>query len=217
MRLTLSEAAELLQTPEPLLEDLVVHGGLPAFRMHDRFWVNRAELLEWAASRGVPFSRRLYSAGTSDLASALAQGRTYGGLPASSLEATLRALVEGLPLRVGVDRSELLEMILARELEEPTVIPPGFLLPHARMPAVLDVDEPLLAVGYPAQALRVGSHDICAVFMLVTPSARAHLHLLARLARALHEPSFCKAVEEHAELERLLELAAVADEPLSVR
>ena len=134
-----------------------VHSGLPAFRMHDRLWVNRAELLEWAASRGIPFSRRLYSDGASDLAAALAKGGAHANLPAGSLEDSLTALVQALPIASPADRAALLDMILARELDEPTVVAPGILIPHARMPAVLDVDEPILAVGYPAQSLRVGT------------------------------------------------------------
>jgi hypothetical protein len=53
--------------------------------------------------------------------------------------------------------------------------------------------------------------------MLVTPTARSHLHLLARLARALHDPEFCRAIEQRGALDRLLPLVAGADEPASVR
>lgn len=216
MRLTLTEAAELLGTGEAQVEDLVVKSALPAFKMHDRLWVNRTELLEWAASRGVRFSRRVYSHGESNLSAALERGGVHE-LAASSLEAALCALVQRLPLPPDVDREELLDVLRVRDPCSPTVVAPGVLIPHARMPVVLDVDEPLLGLGYLREPLPIGSDSVGAVFLLVTPTVRAHLHLLARLARVLHDPSLCGAVERQEGIERVLQLTAEADEPVSVR
>lgn len=216
VRLTLTEAAELLGTGEAEVEALVVRSALPAFKMHDRLWVNRTDLLEWAASRGVRFSRRVYSHGASNLSSALARGGTHE-LPAPSLDAALAALVDRLPLPPDVDRAELRDILLVRDPCAPTVVAPGVLIPHARMPVVLEVDEPLLALGYFQEPLQVGTASVRAVFLLVTPTVRAHLHLLARLARVLHDPTLCGAIERRDGLERLLQLVADADEPVSVR
>lgn len=216
VRLTLPEAAELLGTGEAQVEDLVVNSALPAFKMHDRLWVNRSELLEWAASRGVRFSRRVYSHGASNLSAALSRGGSHE-LVAASLDTALAELVQRLALPPDVDRAELLDVLQVRDPCSPTVVAPGVLIPHARMPIVLDVEEPLLGLGYLREPLRIGSDSVGAVFLLVTPTVRAHLHLLARLARVLHDPSLCGAIERRESLELLLQLVVEADEPVSVR
>ena len=217
MRLSLGEAAELLGAPEAILEDWVVRRGLPAFRIHERLWVNRAELLEWAAARGIRFSSRLYTRGTSDLAAALERGGVHRDLPAESAEAALRALAKRLPLLSESETELLLDIIVSREVREPTIVAPGLLLPHARMPAVLDVDQPLLAVGYPSSKLRIGKQEVHTIFMLITPNPRSHLEVLARLARALHDPAFLAALAEQVDLATLLALVESADGAVSVR
>jgi excisionase family DNA binding protein len=51
MKLTVREAAKLLNTSEKSVYRWIKQGLLPAYRINDQYRINRAELLEWATSR----------------------------------------------------------------------------------------------------------------------------------------------------------------------
>src|SRR5689334_21280352 len=52
MKLTVQEAAKFLEQPESSVYRWIKEGSLPAHKANERYWLNRAELLEWATSRG---------------------------------------------------------------------------------------------------------------------------------------------------------------------
>jgi PTS system nitrogen regulatory IIA component len=51
-----------------------------------------------------------------------------------------------------------------------------------------------------------------ALFLILSPSVRAHLHLLGRLSFGLRQPSFAKAVRKQAGRQEILKEAARIDE-----
>jgi PTS system nitrogen regulatory IIA component len=100
----------------------------------------------------------------------------------------VRAAVDRLPADVGLDRGLLAQMLELQGALGVTAIGGGFAIPHVRGPIVLPLGQPVLALGLLAQPVDFGAPDgrpVQALFTLVTPTIRVHLHLLARLSAAL--------------------------------
>lgn len=196
MQLTVREAARVLGVPEQALERWVRRGELPAQLVDDRYRVNRIELIEWAAQRKMPVSPEILEEpglahrGLPPLSQAVRAGGIHRDLPAGTKEQLLRAMIDRLPAPPGFDREFLFRMVLAREHLGSTSLGNGVAIPHPREPIVLRLDEPAVAVFLPERpvAFDVGPpvHTIC---LVVTPSTRAHLHLLAALSTALRDPA----------------------------
>jgi PTS system nitrogen regulatory IIA component len=215
VKLTVRDAAELLGLPQDKVYRWIEAGTLPAYKMNDQYRINRAELLEWATSQGVPVSPQLFREPNAEavprgVADALAKGGVQRGVVGATKEETLRSVVRRLPLPPEVDRELLLDVLLAREALGSTGVGDGIAIPHVRNPIVLHVDEPLLSVVYLARPVDFDAIDgkpVKTLFTIVAPTVRTHLHLLSRLAFLLKQPRFRDAVAREADADELARLA----------
>lgn len=199
MELSVREVARLLGISEEAVYRLADDEGLPAQRVDDQLRVNRAELLEWATARGIAVSGELFGAETPvalpTLAEALAAGGVVPDLPGNDKGSVLAALVNAMPLPEGVDRAFLLSVLEAREALGSTGIGDGIAIPHPRNPIVLRVKMPLVTLCFLARPVDFGALDgkpVYALFSLISPTPKLHLHLLSRLAYVLRDGA-CKA------------------------
>jgi PTS system nitrogen regulatory IIA component len=137
------------------------------------------------------------------------------GLAGSDKAGVLRALVEALPLPPGTDREELLLMFAGREALGSTALGEGLAVPHPRQPIVIPGKPPSVTVCFLAQPLEFGAPDkqpVHTLFALLSPTVRAHVHLLARLIAALRDPGFRDALRRKAPADELLEQARRVEE-----
>jgi len=211
MELSTRDAARLLRVSEAELLRWIRAGELPAHRSRERYWLNESELLEWAAERGVApdpeLGSRWESAAPTSLSAALEVGGIHHGVPGGTKEAALQAVVERLPLGPDHDREFVLQVLLAREALGSTGIGDGIAIPHVRNPLVLRLDSTALMLCFLAEPVEYGSLDgrsVDVLFTLVTPSVRAHLHLLSRLSYALRDGGFRQALRAAASAEWIL-------------
>lgn len=210
MNLTLRRAAELLEVSQDQVMRWVESDGLPARRVRTRYRFNRIELLEWAWRHRQPIHPSVVHGDEPiRLTAALELGGIHDDLPGTTPRDALAALVEALPLPDSVDRAYLLEMILARESLCPTGIGEGLAIPHPRNPIVLHVDAPLLAIGFLRNPIvgfsAVDRMPVKTLLMIVAPTIRLHLQLLARLNTFLHEPEILGCLKGKVRPETLLE------------
>lgn len=213
MQLTLRDVAELLGVPERTVRRWIEARGLPGHRIRDQWRFHRGELLDWVAhqrpgSQTTRFERaRLFAgeAGT-PLSDALEAGGVLQELPGATGPEAIRAAVERMELPAA-SRPVLLEFLLARERLASTALGEGIAIPHPRRPIVLDVPTPRLTVAHlarPLEGLAPDGQPVATLFLLVCPTARAHLRLLARLSTALGDPGLRQALGQRAGREQLL-------------
>ena len=126
-----------------------------------------------------------------------------------------------MKLPEDVDPEFLYQVLLAREALGSTGIGDGIAIPHVRNPIVLHLSRPTVTLCFLEQPVDFGALDgqpVSTLFTLVSPTVRAHLHLLSRLAFALRHPRFKAAVQSQASREEILDAlreaeAAVATPP----
>jgi PTS system nitrogen regulatory IIA component len=76
---------------------------------------------------------------------------------------------------------------------ESTAIGDGIAIPHVRNPIVLHVPQPVVTLCFLEEPVDFGALDgqpVHTLFTLISPTVKAHLHLLSRLAFALRNPDF---------------------------
>jgi len=153
----------------------------------------------------------------SALAGAMRAGGILSEAPGATLAEVLCAVVTAmLPEARQAERELTLAMLAAREATGVTAVGGGILVPHVRAPLILG-DAPRILLAYPLTPLPQSvvptpdGQPITTVFVLASPTVRAHLTLLALLAAALRDADFCQAVLSRAPEAALLTAAAAAE------
>ncbi len=213
MQLTVRDVAGLLNVSEKTIYRWIREGNIPSYRINEQYRFHRAELLEWATARRIEVSAGIFEepAGADGRMPTLSEALQAGGivyrLTGKDKESVLVAAVDAMRLPSEVDRGKLLSVLLAREALASTGVGDGIAIPHVRSPIVLHVSEPTITLCFLERPVDFGSLDgkpIHCLFMLVSPTVRAHLHLLSRLAFALRDPAFKDLVAHQALRDDLL-------------
>lgn len=224
MQLTVQDVANLLKVSEKTVYRWIADNGLPGYRISGQFRFNRAELLEWATSRRIQVSPQIFqepeSGGTQldTMTEGLQAGGIHYRVGGAEKESALRCVVETLPLPEEVDRSFLLQVLLAREALSSTGIGDGIAIPHVRNPIVMHVPRPMVSLCFLERPVEFGALDgrpVYALFTLISPSVRAHLHLLSRLAFLLRDDGFKSAISRQAMREDILSEARRVEDSLA--
>ncbi len=230
MQLTVREAAQLLQVPEESVYKWIREKGLPASLFNDQYRIHRVGLAEWAQEHQLtllPEPATKHKQPLPTLAEALGAGGVHQDIPGTDKRAVLRAVMDRLRLPAGADREFLFQMLMAREDQGSTGFGEGIAIPHVRNPIVMNIDRPAVTLCYLECPIDFGAVDrlpVFALFTMLNPTIRIHLHLLARLAFALKQPSFLAKVraragetEIQAEAARIEGPAQPAASPTSAR
>jgi PTS system nitrogen regulatory IIA component len=211
MHLSAREAARLLGVSEAQLEKWLKSGELASSRINDQYRLNRIDLLEFASSRSLDISPDLLEGleqlQLPSLADAIRAGGVHGGITGKDKAAILRAVVDRLQNVSKGERDLLHRVLVAREALGSTGFGNGLAIPHPRNPIVLRVQRPEVAICYlepPADFDALDGKPVHTLFTVVTPSTRAHLHLLALIAQVSRDPAFVAALEARADADALL-------------
>lgn len=213
MQLTARDAAKLLDVSEKTLYRWIEDKKLPVYKVNDQLRISKAELLEWANTHKIRISGDMFqepdSAGRPlpPLSQAFEAGGAYYAVPGTTKEQVLRTMVEKLRLPPEIDREFLHSVLLARESLGSTGIGDGIAVPHVRNPVVLHVAEPCVTVCFLENPIDFDSVDkkpVHTLFSLISPTPRAHLHLLSRLCASLNDPGFRGAILRKASFDVLL-------------
>jgi len=221
MQLTVQNVAELLNVSEKTVYRWLNDQSLPGYRVSGQYRFNRAEVLEWATSRRINVSPKIFQEPESDgtplpvLSEALLAGGIHYRVGGTDKESVLRAVVETMRLPDEVDREFLVRVLLAREALGSTGIGDGIAIPHVRNPVVLHVSKPMVSLCFleqPVDFAAIDGRPVYALFSLVSPTVRGHLHLLSRLAYALRDKGVTAVIARQGSREEILnELRRVED------
>lgn len=226
MQLDVRDVAKLLNVNEKTIYRWVQQGNLPAYRVNSHYRFNRAELLEWATARKINMSVDIFlePEGASTSAPTLVEALTAGGifyrLGGRDKESALRAVVEIMRLPDDVDRDFLLQVLLAREAMASTAIGDGIAIPHVRNPIVLHVPRPMITLCFLETPVDFGALDklpVNRLFTLISPTVRAHLALLSRLAFALRDPGFKDVIRREGSREDIMSEARRVEAELAAQ
>lgn len=225
MQLTVKDAAYLLNVSEKTIYRWIKQEIIPVYRINEQLRFNRAELLEWATSRRIQVSPEIFNEGDKpetplpSLSEAIKAGGISYRLGGSDKPSVLRALIDVIKLPEEVDQEFLFQVLLARESLGSTGIGDGIAIPHVRNPIVLHVTKPLIALCFLEHPIAFGSIDgqpVSTLFALISPTVRAHLHMLSRLSFVLQNAEFRGALKRQASRDELMTIMAKTEAGIPV-
>ena len=223
MRLSVKDVAGLLNVSEKTVYRWIKQEVIPFYRVNEQFRFNRAELLEWATAQRIQVSPEIFledetsKAPLPSLSEALKAGGVAYRVGGEDKPSVLRALVEVLNLPEEVDREFLYQVLQARETLGSTGIGEGIAIPHVRNPVVLHLSKPTITLCFlehPIDFRAIDGQPVNILFTLISPTVRAHLHLLSRLSFALKNQEFRDVLKRQASREELMEAVVRAETAL---
>ncbi|AJF05323.1 PTS sugar transporter subunit IIA [Geoalkalibacter subterraneus] len=224
MNTSVKEAAELLRVSEKTIYRWIKQEILPVYKVNEQYRFNRAELLEWATSRRMGISPEAFhepeasGAALPTLFESLETGGIVYRLDGNTRKTVLARLVDELRLPEEVDREYLLKVLNAREQLASTGVGGGIAIPHPRNPVLLHITKPSVTLAFlekPVDFHALDGKPVHTLFCLISPTLRAHLHLLSVLSFALRDPGFRAAIENQASREEIFSTLKRVTEELS--
>lgn len=200
MQLTVRDVAQLFEVPERQVYRWIAREGLSAYRVHEQYRCNRAELLEWAMARHLNIPPQLFYEQVRTpiprLGDALQAGGVFYQLRASGRESAWRVLLG--TLKLPADPDFLVHVLAAQERLFSTIFGAGIAIPHVRTPLVLSVPAPMLALGFFERPVEwEGGQSVHVLFLAICRTLSEHWHVLSRLSFALRNAQFTEAITEH--------------------
>ncbi len=220
MKLTVKDAAQLLNVSEKTIYRWIKQGTIPVYRLNDQYRFNRVEILEWATSQRITLSPEIFleqegsQTPLPTLTDALVAGGVSYRVGGKDLATVLRSVVDVMKLPEEVDREFLFQVLWTREKMGSTGIGDGIAIPHVRNPIVLHVNKPSITLCFLDNPIDFGSIDgqlVSILFVLVSPTIKAHLHLLSRLAYVLQNTDFKSVLKSQASREEIMASLALAE------
>lgn len=216
MLMKASEVAALLNSDESAVIRWIKKEKLPATMVQGSYRINRVDLLEWATEHGIKVPPELFQSVEVDielptLSKALEAGGVHCGVPGRDKLSVLGNVVALLQLPPQVDPDFLLQVLLAREALGTTAIGDGIAIPHVRNPILLqNKPQPAISLCFLQNPIDFGALDgkpVKVLFLLTSPTVKVHLHLLSRLAYALHDPGFRDSLNQSCNAAAIMEAA----------
>ncbi|MCD6526000.1 MAG: PTS sugar transporter subunit IIA [Desulfuromonas sp.] len=225
MNLSVKDAAQILSVSEKTIYRWIKKNVLPAYKVHESYRFNRAELLEWATSRRMGVAADAFSEPESDgdplptLYDALEAGGVAYRIEGKTRNEVLIDAVDHLRLPEEVDREYLTKVLITREQLASTAIGNGIAIPHPRSPGLLNVLRAKVTLCFLEEAIDFHALDglpVKILFIIIAPNLRVHLHLLSRLSFALHDPDFCQMLNNTECREKIFATLAAAEEKIKI-
>ncbi|WP_020674902.1 PTS sugar transporter subunit IIA [Geopsychrobacter electrodiphilus] len=199
MNLNVKDAARLLSVSEKTIYRWIKQDIVPAYKVHESYRFNRAELLEWATARRRGVAGDAYEEPEADdqplpsLTDALETGGVFYRVEGKTREEVLTDAVGHLRVPEDIDLGHLTQMLITREQLAPTATGSGIAIPHPRSPGLLNVLRPTVTLCFleePVDFHALDGQPVSILFMIIAPNLRSHLHLLSRLSFVLHNSDF---------------------------
>ncbi len=199
MQLAVKDVSTLFGVSEKTVCDWIKHRNLLSHQVNGEHRFNPAELLEWASEHKISLSADIMEepgqgeAPPPRLDDALRAGGICHHVSGADKASVLRKVVDMMQLPREIDRDFLYQVLLARESLGSTAIGDGIAIPHVRHPIVVHTPHPTVTLCFLEHPIDFGATDgkpVDILFTLVSPTVRAHQHMLSRLALALKDPLF---------------------------
>ena len=196
MFLNVIELAESFGVEESVVENWVRNEGLPCVPDRGRLLFDRAQVVTWAASRGLAAKAGFLTAearpggAVPRLEAMLRTGGIWRDVAPGRVMDRLAEVVGKLPGATPAIRQLLLQRLRTPQAISWAPVGHGLAFPHLRTPVALGRDAGTLALLFLGGTLQVeepapDDSPITRLLFFVAPSPRAHLELLGQLSAAL--------------------------------
>ncbi|MDA8403834.1 MAG: PTS sugar transporter subunit IIA [Desulfobacteraceae bacterium] len=223
MELGARQVAALLNISEKKLYQWISRKKIPLIRVGSQYRFNKAQLIEWAISQKIILSPAIFTddepdvSGIHRLDETLKRGGVFYNVKGVDIRTVLEEVISLMPLPPEIDRSYVLQVLLARETMGSTGIGNGIALPHVRNPIIMHITHPVISLCFLENPIEFNALDgkpVHTLFTIISPTPKTHLQVLSRISYALRDPGFAETIKQKADKDRIINAAATIENAL---
>ncbi len=221
MQLTIKDVTKYFNVSARTIYRWINQNAIPVYKLNDQYRFSRAELIEWACSKKIPFISDLITSETETdsgklptLHDVISRSGIHYRLEGKNKETVIKNMIDVIKLPEEIDRDFLFQMVMAREKLASTGVGDGIALPHVRNPVILNVNTPLVSICFLEKPVDFGALDNIPVFCLfsvISPSIRIHLHVMSRTAFVLKDKHVKSVLKKQATRAEILDVINKAE------
>lgn len=206
MKLQLKELAAALNITSRTVERWIRQGRIPVRIKENHCVFSLPSLRKWADANNLTYTppsadaHPLPEEQVDNLHATMARGGVYYNIGGDTVEGVIKAGVNSITcFDTNGQRETLYESLLAREELMSTGIGKGVAIPHPRTPLGYGAIPAFIATCFlenPMDYQAVDRLPVFVLFILICPSSKSHLHLLARLSFCLRDEEFIQFLNQ---------------------
>ncbi|MBW2590048.1 MAG: PTS sugar transporter subunit IIA, partial [Deltaproteobacteria bacterium] len=225
-KLTINEIAKSFDLPKATMERWIRQGRIPIQQNGKEGIFRQSVLNKWAAAHNLHFELSKASPIKSEnliqenLVQAMKCGGVFHRLKGDTVEGVLKSAVNNMPDFSTDTKEEVYSKLLEREKLTSTGIGRGIAIPHLRTPLKDVVIRPAITTCFfenPIDFNAVDDKPVFAMFVLLSPSIKIHLHLLSRLSFCVRSDKFIDFLKTSPASKALLEKISDCEKQLEKR
>jgi PTS system nitrogen regulatory IIA component len=199
VHLTIEEVSKLLNLPSSTVQRWIRQGNIPVYNFQGQYVFLEKDLRNWARSHRILMPSESQEAvdrkpkQACNLRVAMERGGVLHGISGDDVSSILKAAVEAAPIDPSIDRNELFIRLIEREELSTTGIGRGIAIPHPRSPLENAPEQPSITTCFidaPMDYDAIDGLPVFVLFLMLSPSPKIHLRLLAKLSHLLRERPF---------------------------
>jgi len=207
---------------------LASRGHLPGHKVGGQWRFARAEINQWIETQMSSLTEKQLTnleatgprGGDAEplVTNLLSESSIAVPLVASSRASVLKELVTLAEQSWQVyDPQAILDAVRQREEMASTALPSGIAIPHPRHPIILPLGRTFLHLCLLERPIDFGAPDkqkVHTLFILICPTIRIHLQMLARIARLLRDDTFQAILNQRSPAQIILDQVRRMEEQL---
>jgi len=190
-----------LALPADTVQRWIRQGRIPLSNTGSACTFKASVLEKWAAEHNLCFTPDTkgraagqgHASEPESLVTAMQRSGIFYNIPGIDPESVLQEAVNRIPGLTPDLKTTLYSRLLEREALLSTGIGQGIAIPHPRSPLSGHLVQSQIVVCFlenPVDYAAIDGKPVFMLFILLSPSTKAHLHLLSRIAYCLRDASF---------------------------
>jgi len=210
MKLSITDLSKYLGVAPKTIERWVKQGKLPISRKEGDYLFRMDELKKWASKHQIKLNRSEPTtkglAPLIPLSIAVGNGGVHYNIQARDRESVFKECLKRIEAIPNNFKPALYDRLIEREKAHSTGIGNGIAMPHPREPLPY-LNIPMISVctlDTPLDFNSIDNQPIFALFFILSPTLKTHLHLLSVLSFCLKDNSFLNVLKTTPDPDQLI-------------
>jgi len=212
MDLKMQDIVDLLNVPEKTVHQWIKENRIPAYKVKNQYYFNKAEINEWILKNNIKVSRKILDLKLTQkpvlISDLIQKGGIHYDIKGKTVRDVIKKVVDVIAIPPETTKQVILTSLLEREEMMTTAVGHGIAIPHPRNPIIADVDNEsisLCLLEHEVDFKALDGKPVNTLFVIISSNAKRHLEILSKISYLCQQKNFSQLLTEKAPKDTILE------------